>query len=352
MSTVVHERPGVYSTYDISSAIWRGNGGKVVGLAALASQGEANQVVRVTSYEEGVAAFGQDSESIKMAALLRLLFLNGASEVKAVRVADESHYGDAFTALSLEEGIDIVICDSDVKTVQLLMRESIIMAADARRERIGIVGSVGESTAEMIERAAAINHERMVLVGGDVLDESGDVLGGIYAAAALAGRLSQISDPAVPVNGETLEGFGGVSTAFSDNQIDQLIRGGVTPLETVSGVVSVVRGITTRTTTDDVEDTTWRELTTILIVDDVIPAVRNALRSRFSRKKNTAQTRGAIRSQVIMELENKRAAEIIESYGDVAVSVDSTDPTVCLVEFSFGVAHGLNQIYLTAHITV
>ena len=93
-------------------------------------------------------------------------------------------------------------------------------------------------------------------------------------------------------------------------------------------------------------------MASILIVDDVIPTVRSALRSRFSRTKNTPQTRGAIRSQVIVELENKLAAEIIDSYGEVAVSVDAADPTVCLVEFSFGVAHGLNQIYLTAHITV
>ena len=28
------------------------------------------------------------------------------------------------------------------------------------------------------------------------------------------------------------------------------------------------------------------------------------------------------------------------------------DPTVCLVEFGFAVAHGLNRIYLSAHITV
>ena len=28
------------------------------------------------------------------------------------------------------------------------------------------------------------------------------------------------------------------------------------------------------------------------------------------------------------------------------------DPTVCLVEFSFAVAHGLNQIRLTVHLTV
>ena len=78
----------------------------------------------------------------------------------------------------------------------------------------------------------------------------------------------------------------------------------------------------------------------------------SALRSRFSRTKNTAQSRSAIRSQVIVELEKKLSAQIIESYGEVTVTASADDPTVCLVEFSFGVAHGLNQIYLTVHITV
>ena len=93
-------------------------------------------------------------------------------------------------------------------------------------------------------------------------------------------------------------------------------------------------------------------MTTILIVDDLIPSVRNSLRSKFTRTKNTAQTRSAIRSQVIVELEKKKKAEIIDEYGDVTVTASEDDPTVCLVEFSFAVAHGLNQIYLTVHITV
>ena len=126
----------------------------------------------------------------------------------------------------------------------------------------------------------------------------------------------------------------------------------MTPLESTAGTVSPVRGITTRTTTGGAADTTWRELTTILIVDDIIPAVRSALRSKFTRTKNTARNRSAIRSQVIVELEKKLAAEIIDSYGDVTVTASSDDPTVCLVEFGVAVAHGLNQIYLTVHITV
>ena len=96
----------------------------------------------------------------------------------------------------------------------------------------------------------------------------------------------------------------------------------------------------------------WRELTTILIADDVIPTVRSALRSKFARAKNTAQGRGAIRAQTIVELEKKKDAQIIESYGEVTVTASADDPTVCLVEFSFGVAHGLNQIHLAVHLTV
>ena len=102
----------------------------------------------------------------------------------------------------------------------------------------------------------------------------------------------------------------------------------------------------------DKKDIEYMDGKRILIVDDVIPAVRQALRSKFARAKNTAQSRSAIRSQVIVELEKKVAEEIIDSYGEVTVTASEDDPTVCLVEFSFAVAHGLNQIYLTVHIKV
>ena len=95
-----------------------------------------------------------------------------------------------------------------------------------------------------------------------------------------------------------------------------------------------------------------RELTTILIVDEVIPTIRSALRTRFARSIISAQSRGAIRSLVVLELEEMKSRESVDSYGEVLVSARKSDPTVCLVEFSFTVAHGLNRIYLTAHITV
>jgi phage tail sheath gpL-like len=149
-----------------------------------------------------------------------------------------------------------------------------------------------------------------------------------------------------------LEGLQGLDYSYSDNEIDQLVSGGVTALESFAGEISVVRGVTTRTATGGAADGTWLDLTTILVVDEVIPGIRQALRARFARAKNTAQTRGAILSQVIVELEDRVSREIIDGYEDVTVQALDSDPTVCLVEFSFTVAHGLNQIWLSAHITV
>lgn len=283
---MVHEHPGVYSSYDASSVIGGEKTARILGAAAVSTTGTANEVVTLTSYAEGVSAFGEDAEgTVGMAALLAALYRNGAAVVKAVKVsaATPTGYEAAFAALE-QEAVDVIVCDSTSVDVQLKLRASVEKVSGAQRERIGVVS--------------------------------------------------------------------GLSASYDDTQVDTLVTGGVTPLECVSGEVSIVRGITTRTTTGGAADKTWRELTTVRIVDDVIPALRASLRARFVRSKNTAQVRAAIRSQVMVELENKRAQEIIDSFGEVSVKASEDDPTVCLVEFSFAVAHGLNRIYLSAHITV
>ena len=351
MSTIVHERPGVYSAYDASSMVSGGSGARVVGVAARAVSGDVGAVKLLTGYAAGAAAFGEDGESRGMSTILKLLFRNGAASVRAVRV-DGDDYEAAFALLAACDDVQVMVCDSADAAVQQKLRDSVAEASANRRERIAVVGSDGESVAELVERAAAINSERVVLVGGDALDEQGDEMPAVFAAAAVAGAIAAAGDPAVPVNGMPVYGLGGLAVNYNDNDIDVLVRGGVMPLESVGGVISPVRGVTTRTTTGGAKDATWRELTTILIVDDVIPAVRSALRSRFARTKNTAQTRSAVRSQVIVELEKKLAAQIIDSYGSVTAAASADDPSVCEVEFSFAVAHGMNQIYLTAHISV
>jgi len=353
MNLTTHERPGVYSSYDASTLV-RGSGGhQIVGLAAINSVAAAGVPITVTSYEAAVSAFGSQEGKQDMAELIRVALLNGAAAVVAVPVADEEGYEAAFDTLGGVENIRVMLCDSTQLAVQQALRDSVLSASAARRERIAVVGgAAGEEVSALVERAKGLNCERIVLVAPSSVDGEDAAVDGLSTAAAVAGAIASQSDPAIPLGGAELLGLKGLSQQYSDNDIDLLVRGGVTPVESVNGQVSVVRGITTRTSSGEVEDTTWRELSTILIVDDLIPTIRTALRSKFSRTKNTVSNRSAIRSQVIVELEKKAAAEIIDSYGEVTVSASADDPTVCLVEFSFAVAHGLNQIYLTVHITV
>ena len=89
MSETMHERPGVYSSYDASTVVSAGRAAKVIGVAAKAVKGTAGEVVTLTGYAAGVAAFGEDAaDTPGMSTILRLLFANGASTVAAVRVAE------------------------------------------------------------------------------------------------------------------------------------------------------------------------------------------------------------------------------------------------------------------------
>ena len=351
MSVQIHQRPGVYSSYDVTALRPKSGGRKTVGLAALSQKGKPGEVQTFTSHESAALAFGGKEEAIVQ--LIRIILLNGAAAVAAVPVRDQDGYAAAFQALQAQDGISLVLCDSTELTVQQALRDSVIAASAARRERIALAaGGAQEAVSALVTRAKALNSERMVLVAPGTVDTGGTPQSGVTACAAVAGVLAAQQDPAIPLGGAQLIGLSGLSAQYGDNDIDLLIQGGVTPLESVAGTVSVIRGVTTRTKTGEAEDTTWRELSTILIVDDIIPSIRNSLSARFRRVKNTAQSRGAIRSQVVLELEQKRNQEIITQYDAVAVRADTENPTVCRVDFSFTVAHGLNQIWLNAHITI
>ena len=352
MSITVHQRPGVYSSYDASTVVSGSGSGRLVGLVAVNTMAQAGVAQTITSYDQAVTTFGSTGGE-DMAELIRLILKNGASGVVAVPVENESGYEPAFTLLAGIEDLALVVCDSTQESVHQRLKQSVISASQLRRERLGVVaGAADESVEELTARAKNLNCERMILVAPGCVDQEGESRTGCSLAAAVAGVIAGESDPAVPLGGAELLGLYGLSQRYEDNELDLLILGGVTPVENVAGAVSVVRGVTTRTMSGESSDSTWRDLATIRVVDDVIPGLRAALRSKFRRAKNTQQSQGAIRSQVVLELENKLSREIITGYEDVAVRADPEDATRCLVEFSFTVAHGLNQIWLTAHITV
>ena len=340
MSTM--ERPGVYTAYEVSSGLRGSGSGGGVGLAAAASAGTAGTVVTVTDDAGAAAAFGSGN----MTELVHILLENGAPWVCCCAVED-GDYEEAFAALTAAEGLSFLVCDSRSAEVHAEMLEAISGADEKSKYRIGVVESGVSTRAGLVSAAQSLNSERMVLLSHHCTNGAPGA-----AAAAVCGVLAGESDPAVPLNGAVLQGIGSIGADFSDGDLTLLVQGGVLPLETLGGRVQVVRGITTRSTTAGTADDTWREVSTVRIVDTVLPALRDSLRSAFARCKNTTQTRGAIRTRVIVELERWVQQEVIESYDGVTVSASANDPTVCEVRFRFGVAHGLNVILLGAHITV
>ncbi len=347
---VYHERPGVYADYELSTAASYSKGGKTVAAAVYAE--EVSELTVLTSERQAKTLLTQSETALN---LVKLLFLNGAGTVLLcpVNTKTADGYGQAAEVLLAEKSATIMILDTDNGALQTAVAEAIRKAAQEGNYCVGICGMDTDSVLALTEQAQSLNSERMVLVGGTAaLSWTPAISGGIYGAAALAGALAGETDPAAPMNGAELLGLSAVAQRFSESEIDSLVQGGVTILESLGSIVSVVRAVTTRTTTDGTADSSWRELTTIMIVDDVIPGIRNSLRRRFVRKKNNEATRGAICSQVAVELESRLRREIINGYGDITAEMDEEDPTICNVSFSFVVVHGISRIYLTAHITV
>ncbi|MBR1659918.1 MAG: phage tail sheath protein [Oscillospiraceae bacterium] len=338
----ISERPGIYTSYEVSGVVRASAGGNAVGLAAAAESGSAGTVVTVADYGAALSAFGGGN----LAELVRILLENGAPEIHCCRVAD-GDYDTAFAALMAEAGPRFMVCDSHSAAVHAKLLSAIGGADEKSKYRIGVV-ECGESSREaLVDAAAELNSERMALVSHFVEDGTPGAV-----AAAVCGVMAAETDPAAPFNGAVLRGLDNIGANFSDGDLNLLVRGGVLPLETAGGGISIVRGVSTRTTTGGAPDATWREINTILIVDEVIPSIRDRLRANFSRAKNNAQTRGAIRTRVVIELENYLAREIIDGYDNVTAAASEDDPTVCVVSFGFSVAHGLNIIRLSAVITV
>ncbi len=358
--TTVHERPGVYSQFEASGIISTRSGARPVGVVGACFQGDEEGPVLIVNEAQAVSTFGAASS---ITAVIQMALRCGATRVHAVGIQGEvgedgtvapdlEAYVTAFAALGEVEDLAVVVCDSEDLSVQQALRESVRVASEGRRERIGVVGITADNIEAYIERAEGLQSERMVLVAPSGVTKLGAAVSGAVTAAAVAGAIAQNTDPSLPLSGATLAELSGLVTRYNDNEIDALILGGVTPLEAFAGQVSVIRAVTTRTKTDGSEDATWRELSTILIADTVMSGLRNVVRTQFSRAKNTAQTRDAIRSLVILELENFKAREVIDGYQNVTVTQSEESPTVCRVNFSFAVAHALNQIVLTAFILV
>ena len=96
------ERPGVYTTYEVSSGVSAYGSGGAVGLAAAAENNQDGKVITLTNYAEAVSAFGGGN----LTKLVQVLLANGAPVIYAAAVS-EGDYKTAFDALMKERRLNV-----------------------------------------------------------------------------------------------------------------------------------------------------------------------------------------------------------------------------------------------------
>lgn len=344
MSVMYHERPGVYAELDCSELAAAAGTRKTVGIVAQAALEDGVYTLRDAAGARTL--LGEASAAYR---LTQLCLQNGAETVLLCPVNDS--YADAIARVLAEKQAAYLVTDSEEEAVQLQLKAAIEAAALQNNECIGIVSLTEGSVSALLARAAAINSERIVLPASAAQSAAATALPAA-AACCLAGQLAALSDPAIPLHNLKLEGLTATAARYDDDTVDALVRGGVSPIEAEGGEVLLLRAVTTRTMTDGAADSTFRELSTILIADEVIPAIRRSLRAKFARAKNNRTTRNAIRNQIVLALEERVEREIIASYENISVEASAQDPSVCEVGFGFSVIRGLSRIYLTARLCV
>lgn len=348
--TTDNQRPGVYSRYDISSvyAAPRSAGCAAVVAKARTSLpeegGKRGPVVEITRLAELAAGFLVDSDAHSLYGCVQILLRSGVGKVFAVPVEGDD-YASALARIEQEENIAAVVCDcADGEALEAL-RASVERSAQSLRERVGYCGlaDAGEAAAA----AQRLNSERVVLCCPAVCLEGPDMPKAVYGAAALAGMVLSKNDCAYSFNGETLAAVHSPAR-LAEEDIQALIRAGVTVLEPRGGGAECIRAVTTRTFAGGETDYSLRGLNAILCIDNVMQALRATLRGT----RVSGRTAQSIQSQAAVVLSERRDAGVIESFETPRCAADPADPAVCVVELAFRIAHVISQIHVTAHIQV
>lgn len=287
--------------------------------------------------------------------LVKILINNGVDNIKCINVSttgDAAAYTAAMDASLADNSIKVVILDTVVPDIVTALKSHLAKAEGEDMFRYGVVGLTATTTDAAVEEVEAINDKRMFAPFPNLVDAENNTLDGIYAAAGLGALImTETSDPAMPMNGVELIGFGGVSMPLLKADKTTLEQGGITGI-VGNSAPSIWRLVTTHTTdADGKADPIWHEGTTLFIADDVLETVINTLQATYKRTKNTTRVLDAIRTTVIGVLEAKEGLEIIENFDRSTVSViqDPEDIYGALVDYEFDVVTPLYTITITQH---
>jgi hypothetical protein len=337
-------------------------------------------VYQITREDQSVAAFGAPSPLHK---LVKCVLDRGAGPVLAVCSAK----GDAvvptlaqrqaaWEKLESDEYTRIRLTDSVAQADHAALAVSCKNADLIYNKQFCIVGMpAGTAKSALIAAATSIatdttGAKRAVLVAPSVYDETGTIQSGSFAAACVAAEISKNPDPANDLDLWPLQrvtaiekGSDGlpifrrkVTAGVATNEFEELLQGGVSPLQGARGIAQGVQ--TTHLRTVFTGDTTFDNLATRIIIDQVFLDVKQYIYDGgFFREPNTALTRGRIQSGVeaILRERNAWVAPITQPDGTPGYNVtvsSSADQRQVIVSYEGVVVRGINTVRVSAQLYI
>lgn len=336
-------RPGVYSTYTVTPGYTGAREALPVGIIGqLGLAGTEPVLIRRGDSLTGGTAAARAAE---------LLFGAGLQQFWACSLgetADAAAYSQALAAMG--EAGDAALIAIEGNSGEILTAAAGFAAAQSagQRETLIFAGCSGNVTTAAA-LAKGVDHPRVVLCHGAAVP-AGETEGKpFWGAVSLAAAVALLEDPSTSLTGAELPGLTGV-TGATYAQVETLLAAGVTPLCRSGAGVEAVRVITTSTTIDGSANRSFSPVNSILIIDYVMKALRQALAALLRGAKNSAQTLSAVGSQITVLLGDFLDRGIITGYETPRVYCQAGAPEVCVAEVAFTAAYLINQIHIRAQI--
>ena len=338
--SVISQRPGVYSRYTVSLAA-----GRAVpkGAALVAAKGSAEEKSRLDSFSslsalKGWEGFREDSPCHQAGALL---LEQGVGKVYLFTV--EEDYAPSVAAAEKLWDIGAVVTDCTQKEV---LRQFAQEARELSGSQLGRAVFSGAETVEDSLRLAEETASSRCCLCYPPMERKGEKKS-LYTAAAFAARVLTLESPAYTLNWMELEGVT-CPDSPTEEEVNQLILGGVTPFENWQGKVQCIRAVTTGVHREQ----GMKSLNTLLIVDHVMAYLRENLTALLKSGRGKPLGGEAIASQAAVLLSNKQDEGLLTAFEPPTVSASPEDPTLCILRVGFQAATVVDIIRIDAAVRI
>lgn len=323
-----------------------------------------NSAKYFTSYNDFAAYFGNgwdENGNIVSPLTVAAYFAtrNGMSDCYGVAVQGISVEGgaptypleswsNAFDALTVVDGIDIIVPLSGDSAVWALLQNHIEEMKENEDERVAIIGAEGALSPDtMIALAQSLNDEDMWLISPSTFRARNIVTGiteivpAYYVAAGVAGYNSSVPQY-TPLTHKNISGL------YSANEYNaKLVKknecaNGLMYIDEVNGAMRILHGRTTST-----ESVIKQETNIVLTKYYIIKTMRRRFSNGYIGSIITEDSLTSIKSAAHSTLCNLRDANFLRGFNGITVESDSMNPTQVNISFTYQPTYSMNYIEIS-----